>query len=85
MTEQVLDMIKSRKNYYRDNFRRMVTLLFYCMFIILILFAAITYVYFTRGQHTFYATSADGKLTKLEPVARGTGLEEIGEQQKIIY
>lgn len=74
MIAEQLQEIKSQKNYYRDNFRRLVNFLFFCCFLILIIITAIFYEFFTEPEPYYYATCSDGQLVQLLNVPRGTGL-----------
>jgi len=74
MSSNVLDDIKSGKNFYSDCLHRATTALFITMIIIVILIGLILYKGFTLPKPYFYATSYDGTITQLLPVPRGTGL-----------
>ena len=82
MASHVLDQIKSRKNYYRDNYRRLSKYLFFCFALIFILIMLIVYFVLSRGEPTYYASSSDGGLIELEAVNPGTGIEVLDKQQK---
>lgn len=68
MINEVLARVKGRKNFYRDFYRGACTALFFALIIIVILSLMILYLYITRPQPDFYATSIDGKLVQLTPM-----------------
>jgi multidrug efflux pump subunit AcrB len=82
MAEHVLDQIKGQKNYYRDNFRRLLKYLFRCVIAILVLSVLIIYFALNRKEHSYFASSSDGGLIRLGPVPPGTGIEKLDSQQK---
>lgn len=83
MSEIVRENIKARKNFYRNNFLRLVNTLFILSFIIVILVGLILFKYFTEGRATYYATANNGNLVRLNPVRRGTGLVIPEDQRNI--
>lgn len=76
MISEQLDAKKMRKNYYRNNFRKMVMVLMFFLVVIIFLILLNLYRFFTLPEPYYYATSSDGTLTQLLTVPRGTGLVE---------
>lgn len=74
MASETIDTIKTRKFFYRDNFRRLSTVLVVVLFLILLLVIAIIYFVLSRSEKDYYASSYVSELTKLRSVKRGTGL-----------
>jgi cell division protein FtsI/penicillin-binding protein 2 len=74
MSNETIDVVKARKYFYRDNFRRLSNVLMVVLVIILFLILAIVYIALTRSEKYYYATSYISELTVLKPVKRGTGL-----------
>ena len=65
-----LEMVLLRNNFYRDNFRRMVTL---CLFLLVIMAGLVGYLYYQwleKPLPTYFATTTDGKLFQMEPMER---------------
>jgi intracellular multiplication protein IcmL len=69
MTDTALEEARERKNYYRDNYRRVVALLVLLITINLILAVIIYYQATTIPDPNYFATSEDGQITALYPVA----------------
>jgi hypothetical protein len=84
MSEIIRAEIKARKNFYRNNFYRLVNTLFILGIFIAILVGLILFKYFTEGRATYYATANNGNLVKLTPVPRGTGLVIPEDQRNIV-
>lgn len=68
MISNYLEAIRSRKNFYRDNYRRATSALLVMMIIICCLIVAIIYVYFTQPPKDYYASNNAGGLAKLTPL-----------------
>lgn len=68
MAENAAEVVKLRNEFYRDNYRRVfIALLF--MIIVNIALVGIVYYQFThRPTPQYFATSSDGKITKLQPL-----------------
>ncbi|OIZ95108.1 type IV secretion protein IcmL [Candidatus Rickettsiella isopodorum] len=60
-----IELLKSRKGFYRDNYNRVCSALLLTLFIILILSALVIYLTVFSPTPDFYASSQDGKLTRL--------------------
>ena len=82
MSEVTIAEIKSQKNFYRDNFHRMVNTLFISTVIIAILIGVILFGFLTRTAHSYYATATNGNLVQINSVSRGIGLVIPPDQQE---
>lgn len=71
MSSDVIDVVRQRKNFYRDNYRRALQALFFCLIVIVGLIIAIFLVRFTQPKTTFYATSSDGGLAPIQSTKWG--------------
>lgn len=60
-----IELLKSRKGFYRDNYNLACSALLLTLFIILILGALVIYLAIFLPTPDFYASSQDGKLTRL--------------------
>ncbi|MEM1243237.1 MAG: hypothetical protein AAGG80_00280 [Pseudomonadota bacterium] len=84
MQGRTIDEVKSHKHFYRDNFRRGVKLLFWLLILMLVLIVVTFYLFTTWPEADYYATSTDGKLVRILPVARGTGLVDPEDQRDLV-
>jgi hypothetical protein len=60
-----IELLKSRKGFYRDNYNRVCTALLLTLFIILLLSVLDIYFAIFIPTPDFYASSQSGKLTRL--------------------
>lgn len=60
-----IELLKSRKGFYRDNYSRVCSALLLTLFIILMLSALVIYLTIFTPTPDFYASSQDGKLIRL--------------------
>ncbi|WP_342228169.1 type IV secretion protein IcmL [Rickettsiella endosymbiont of Rhagonycha lignosa] len=60
-----IELLKSRKGFYRHNYNRVCSALLLSLLIILILSALVIYLAIFSATPDFYASSQDGKLTRL--------------------
>ncbi len=60
-----IELLKSRKGFYRDNYNRVCTALLLTLFIILLLSVLDIYFAIFIPTPDFYASSQNGKLTRL--------------------
>lgn len=68
MLSQTLNVIKSRKNFYRDCYYRALRFLLGCFFITLVLLLLLILLVLSRAEPAYYSTSISGKLTQLKPL-----------------
>ncbi|OJA00452.1 type IV secretion protein IcmL [Rickettsiella grylli] len=62
-----LELVKSRKGFYRDNYNRVCTALLMTLLIIFILSLFVLYFTIFSPTPDFYATAQNGQLTRLIP------------------
>ena len=79
MISEQLEATKRHKSYYRNNMRKMISVLMFFTLIVFFLTIFILYRFFTLPEPYYYATASDGQLTQLITVPRGTGLVERNE------
>ncbi len=60
-----IELVRSRKGFYRDNYNRVCIGLLFSLVIILLLSGLAIYLTVFRPVSDFYATSMDGKITRL--------------------
>ena len=70
MPDDALEIVRLRNNFYRDNYRRVVSGLLLLLFINVALIGVIVYQYKTRPEPRYFATSADGRITPIYPLTR---------------
>lgn len=68
MSNELIEVVKSRKSFYRDSYHSMSTLLIGVLILIVLCNLLIVYLFMMRPQPDFYATSMDGKLIQLTPL-----------------
>jgi intracellular multiplication protein IcmL len=68
MSNDLIELVKARKSFYRDHYHNMSTLLIGVLLLIIICNLFILYLYIARPIPDFYATSMDGKLVLLTPL-----------------
>lgn len=68
MADEALDVVKERRNFYRDNYRRVVGALLLMTLINLFLGFIIYYLITTRPEPKYFATSADGRIIPIYPL-----------------
>lgn len=65
-----LEVIRLRNNFYRDNYRRVVSALLVAVFAIIALTAAVVYLVMERPAPTYFATTDSGRLIPIIPLNR---------------
>ncbi len=60
-----IDLLKSRKGFYRDNYNRVCMGLLLVLFIILLVSGIVIYLAIFSPTPDFFASTQDGKLTRL--------------------
>lgn len=69
MAEDALELIRLRNNFYRDNYKRVVTAIFVLLFINFALAGIVFYQITNRPVPQYFATSADGRIVPLYPLS----------------
>lgn len=70
MVNDALETIQLRNVFYRDNFRRSVVALIISLALNVVLALAVSYLYTSRPEPRYFATSPDGRITTLQPLAQ---------------
>jgi len=60
-----IELLKSRKGFYRDNYNRVCSALLLSLFIIVMLSALVIYLAIFSPAPDLYASAQDGSLTRL--------------------
>ncbi len=60
-----VEIVKARNDFYRDNYRKVVTALLLSVFIVFILVLAVIYVVLNPPEPKYFATSTDGRIVPL--------------------
>lgn len=68
MADEALETVTARRNFYRDNYRRVVAILLFMVLITLILLFLVYYLATNRPEPKYFATSADGRIIPLYPL-----------------
>jgi intracellular multiplication protein IcmL len=68
MAEDALEIVKMRRDFYRDSYRRVVSALLFMVFVTLLLVFTIYYLVSHRPEPKYFATSADGRITPIYPL-----------------
>lgn len=66
--EDALVVVRNRNDFYRDNYRKVVAALLFCMLIMLILGSTLVYLFMNPPPPRYFATSVDGRITPLIPL-----------------
>ena len=68
MADDIIEVVKSRNDFYRDNYRKVVIALLLCIFIIVILTCSIIYIITNPPEPRYFATTNDGRIMPLVPL-----------------
>ncbi len=69
MADDAVELIRHRNEFYRDNYRRVIVALFFMVVVNAGLVGVIFYQLTHRPPAQYFATSADGKIVKLQPLS----------------
>lgn len=69
MVDDALELVRLRNNFYRDNYRRVVSALLAMVIINFLLILTVFYQIANRPSPQYFATSTDGKITPLYPLS----------------
>lgn len=70
MPEDALQLVQLRNNFYRDNYRRVVIIVLLLVVANAILGGGVYYLFTNRPSPQYFATSPDGRITKLYPLSQ---------------
>lgn len=68
MADDALEVVQMRKNFYRDSYRRVVSVLLFTILGNLLLAFIVYYLATHRPEPKYFATSADGRITPIYPL-----------------
>jgi intracellular multiplication protein IcmL len=66
--EDAVQLVKLRHEFYRDNYRKIMWLLLFCVLIILVLGGGLFYVVSNPPKPQYFATTTDGRISPLVPL-----------------
>ncbi len=69
MPDEALETVRLRNNFYRDNYRRLLSAVLVCLVIITCLSGGLIYLATHRPQPQYFATSDGWRLVRLEPLS----------------
>jgi intracellular multiplication protein IcmL len=69
MANDALETVRLRNNFYRDNYRKVVTALLMALVAIVALVLVISYMMTHRPSPTYFATTAKGRIIPLVPLS----------------
>lgn len=65
MSDEAIELVRLRNNFYRDNYRKLVLSLVILLCIIVFLIGVVFYQVANRPEPKYFATTADGRMTPL--------------------
>jgi intracellular multiplication protein IcmL len=68
MAEDTLEVVRLRNDFYRDNYRRVMSMLLLSSLVIVILVCAVVYVVLNPPAPKYFATDAQGRIIRLTPI-----------------
>ena len=69
MVDDAVELVRLRNNFYRDNYRRLVSALLILLVISIVLVGAILYQLVNRPEPRYFATTVDGRIMPLYPLS----------------
>ncbi len=69
MVDDAVELVRLRNNFYRDNYRRLVSALLVLLVIIVMLIGTIFYQIINRPEPRYFATTVDGRIMQLFPLS----------------
>ena len=69
MTEESLELVRLRNNFYRDNYRRVMKLLLIMSLVMVILVLTMAYLFTHRPESKYFATTQSGRVLQLVPLS----------------
>lgn len=69
MTDESLELIRLRNNFYRDNYRRVMKLLLIMSCALVILVLTMAYLFTHRPEPKYFATTQTGRVLQLVPLS----------------
>lgn len=69
MTDESLELVRLRNNFYRDNYRRVMKLLLIMSCALVILVLTMAYLFTHRPEPKYFATTQTGRVLELVPLS----------------
>lgn len=69
MADDAVELVRLRNNFYRDNYRKLLTALLGAFVAIVLLVLMIVYLIMQRPAPVYFAMSANGRIEKLYPLS----------------
>lgn len=69
MTDESLELVRLRNNFYRDNYRRVMKLLLVMSLALVILVLTMAYLFTHRPEPKYFATTQSGRVLELVPLS----------------
>lgn len=69
MTDESLELVRLRNNFYRDNYRRVMKLLLIMSLAMVILVLTMAYLFTHRPEPKYFATTQSGRVLQLIPLS----------------
>jgi intracellular multiplication protein IcmL len=69
MTDESLELVRLRNNFYRDNYRRVMKLLLIMSLAMVILVLTMAYLFTHRPEPKYFATTQSGRVLQLVPLS----------------
>ena len=69
MVDEAAELVRLRNNFYRDNYRRLVTALLLLLIMIIFLVGIVYYQISHRPEPRYFATTVDGRIMQLFPLS----------------
>lgn len=69
MTDESLELVRLRNNFYRDNYRRVMRLLLIMSIILVVLVLTMAYLFTHRPEPKYFATTQTGRVLTLVPLS----------------
>lgn len=71
MAQARQEIIANQSQFYRDGFRKILTMIFVLIVIAYCLLGVIIYLYFTRPTPHYFVTTSGGRLIEITPTPVG--------------
>ena len=68
MDDNGLEIVKLRKNFYKDSFRRLVFVVLFQTIVIILMTMLVLRLYSQKPEPEYFATSSDGRIIPVSPL-----------------
>ncbi len=69
MPQDKLAIIAQETQFYRNNFRRLLTFIFILLILAFVLLGVVVYQHITRPIPQYFVTTSDGRLIEIKPAS----------------